>query len=67
MGIVFPTITSALKPSHCCSKAITARLDANKKMRGSGPLVFIDIHWIIHPQFGSNRLEILVVVKPQKT
>lgn len=31
MGIVFSTITSTLKASHCCSWAIRAWLDANKK------------------------------------
>ena len=30
-----------------------------KKKLGSGPLVFIDIHWIIHPQLGSKLFEIL--------
>lgn len=29
--------------------------------------MLIDIHWVIHPQFGSKRLEILVVVTPRKT
>lgn len=32
------------------------------EMFGSGPVVFIDIHWIIYPQFGCKLFEILFIV-----